>query len=332
MQSRKFPILSEQGAFTQRHVYTYDDIQLVIRYANDRGILVMPEIESAGHMTRGYEALEPKILSDCYKEGKFVKTGPLNPTLNHTYDFMEALLDEVHDYFHLDGAGSMLHLGGDEALLWCWESNPQIKAWMNQNGIKNARELQAMYFRKLFARLQPIMPQTMFVNWEEVYTDSPDQIPKNSIVHIWKKEGWEALLPNVTRDGFKVILSGPYYLNYISYGNAEVAGYYQEPLSQYPELESSVLGLQVCMWSEYVDATNFIARSWPRASLVAERMWSPKEVNDWYGEAQYRVHEMKCKMIRRGIDAQPLENGANMTTYSITWCDDEWNPRYVPLL
>eukprot|EP00461_Guttulinopsis_vulgaris_P002336 UN02337 len=85
------------------------------------------------------------------------------------------------------------------------------------------------------------------------------------------------------------------------------------------------------MWSEYVDATNFIARSWPRASAVGERMWSPKGTND-IETAQYRLHELKCKLIRRNIDAQPIENGANYTTWSMTYCDDEYNPRYSPFL
>ena len=59
-------------------------------------------------------------------------------------------------------------------------------------------------------------------------------------------------------------------------------------------------GLEVCMWSEYVDATNFISRIWPRAAAVAERAWSAKDVTD-VNDARERLHEFRCKLLQRGI-------------------------------
>ena len=59
-------------------------------------------------------------------------------------------------------------------------------------------------------------------------------------------------------------------------------------------------GLEVCMWSEFVDATNFISRIWPRAAAVAERAWSPKDVRD-VDDARVRIHEFRCKLLTRGI-------------------------------
>jgi hexosaminidase len=82
------------------------------------------------------------------------------------------------------------------------------------------------------------------------------------------------------------------------------------------------------MWSEYVDATNFISRSWPRASAVAERAWSAKDVTD-IGDAAVRLHELRCKLIARGIDAEPIINGGRPQGGATQYCDGEWDPHYT---
>lgn len=58
------------------------------------------------------------------------------------------------------------------------------------------------------------------------------------------------------------------------------------------------------MWDEVVDDTNIIQRIFPRASAAAERLWSPKTVDD-LGDAVTRLEEHTCRMKKRGIAAQP---------------------------
>ena len=51
------------------------------------------------------------------------------------------------------------------------------------------------------------------------------------------------------------------------------------------------------MWAEYVDATNFLSRMWPRAGAPAERLWSDKSVTD-VDDADTRLNNMRCRLIR----------------------------------
>lgn len=59
------------------------------------------------------------------------------------------------------------------------------------------------------------------------------------------------------------------------------------------------------MWGEYVDATNLTPRLWPRASAVAERLWSNQTVTD-IGDAYNRLSAHRCRLVERGIAAEPL--------------------------
>nr|XP_050036110.1 beta-hexosaminidase subunit beta-like [Dermacentor andersoni] len=66
-----------------------------------------------------------------------------------------------------------------------------------------------------------------------------------------------------------------------------------------------VVGGEVGVWDDSVDRTNLIASTWPAASLAAERLWSPKDLTD-LNTAMTRLQEHRCRMLRRGLEVQPL--------------------------
>merc|ERR1712072_662221 len=107
-------------------------------------------------------------------------------------------------------------------------------------------------------------------------------------------------MAKVTSGGFHTVLSAPFYLNYISYGDDWKKYYMTEP-SNFTGGDAAtekglVGGVEACFWSEFIDATNFISRAWPRTMAVGERGWSAKETRDT-DDALARFHEWRCKII-----------------------------------
>lgn len=328
-ESSTFPEMAQQGAFSPRHTYSHKDIADVQRYARFRGIRVIPEFDVPGHVTNGYLALKPQIVTTCYDVPRY-PTGPLNPTINATYEFLDKFYDELKTVWD----DKYFHIGGDEVVKRCWMSNPQIKQWMTEHPeIADYHELQNYFTRKLLAMLK--QKELQYICWQEVFDSGADLLP-DTLVEVWIPEKWQETMERVTAKGYKTVLAGPYYLNLISYG-LDWHNYWRAEPTNYTggveaEKHGLIAGVEVAMWSEYVDATNFVARSWPRAAAVGERGWSPKNVTD-IEDASRRLHEFRCKLLKRNINAQPITNGANQTSPVLFkhHCEEEWEPHYDPV-
>nr|XP_003229352.1 PREDICTED: beta-hexosaminidase subunit alpha isoform X1 [Anolis carolinensis] len=313
-ESLAFPDLSRKGAYDPAtHVYTTSDVKTVLEHARLRGIRVIPEFDTPGH-TQSWGRGIPGLLTPCYAGQKPSGTyGPVNPILNATYDIMTKFFDEVSLVF----PDFYIHLGGDEVDFTCWKSNPDIKKFMQEMGFgTNFTMLESFYIQRLLDIVS--FYSKGYVVWQEVF-DNQVKVKPDTVIHVWKQN--DGTYPDetarVTKAGYRALLSAPWYLNIISYGQDWVKIYEVEPLAfeGSPEQKKLVIGGEACMWGEYVDVTNLTPRLWPRAGAVAERLWSNQTVRN-VEDAYARLADFRCLLLRRGIRAEPLFTG---------YCDHEFS-------
>uniref|UniRef100_A0A671V8D4 Beta-hexosaminidase n=1 Tax=Sparus aurata TaxID=8175 RepID=A0A671V8D4_SPAAU len=276
-QSSTFPDLSSKGAFhPMTHIYTQSDVRRVISYARLWGIRVLPEFDSPGHTTSWGKG-QPGLLTPCYKGGTPSGTfGPVNPALPSTYRFMARLFKEVSSVF----PDSYVHLGGDEVDFHCCIVN--ITSALNKTSIV----------------------------WQDVF-DYHERRTSLSVVEVWRAGCYLCEVRRVVKAGLRVILASPWYLDQPGPTHNWARYYTVWPLAfkGSEEQKKLVIGGEVCMWGEYVDATNLTPRLWPRASAVAERLWSDEKQTSSVDKAFPRLQDFRCKLLRRGIQAEPLYVG-----------------------
>jgi hexosaminidase len=163
--STVLPDLSTKGAWDPTHIYTPAQVQQVIAYGFARGIRVVPEFDTPGHTT-SWGLGQSDLLTPCYDPatGKPTgKVGPINPVPQTTYDFLKTFFSEVATVF----PDHYLHLGGDEVSFACWQSNPDIVAFMKDKGWTDYAQLESFYEQKLLDIVSDLGKG--YVVWQEVF-------------------------------------------------------------------------------------------------------------------------------------------------------------------
>lgn len=280
IQIKKHPKLTElasDGLF-----YTQEEIKSIVKYADERGILVVPEIDVPGHASAILTAY-PEIGSKMDAVSPYTierNAGIFNPTLDpsnpKTYQLLSEIFDEVCPLF----PGAYFHIGGDENEGKDWDSNPKIQEFKKKNKLVTNHDLQTYFTMKLVPMLKKHGKQLM--GWEEIMTK---EMSKNAIIHSWKgpNEGLPVgqSVANAAKNGYKTVLSNGYYLDLMQSVNDH---YLNDPIPQNSTLsveeKARILGGEATMWTELVSPLTLDSRIWPRTAAIAERLWSSQAVVD----------------------------------------------------
>jgi hexosaminidase len=291
VESRKYPRLHEMGS--NGDYYTQAQVREIDEYARERGIRVVPEFDMPGHTTAWFAGY-PELASAPGPYAIETKFGVLDPAMDPTreevYEFLDGFIGEMAQLF----PDPYFHIGGDEVNGRQWRQSQSIQAFMKTRGFADAHALQADFNRRLLEILGKY--RKIMIGWDEIL--GPD-LPKDAVIQSWR--GQKSLAQAAT-EGRRAILSAGYYLDYLRPASYH---YSVDPLgaeaSQLtPQQASLVLGGEACMWAELVNAETVDSRVWPRAAVIAERLWSPKDLTDV--ESMYdRVAEVSRQLEWTGV-------------------------------
>jgi hexosaminidase len=269
VESKRYPKLQQMGS--DGLYYTQAEIRDLIAYAGDRGIRIMPEFDMPAHSLSWFVGY-PELASNpgTYKIDPGTPYTVMDPTKEGTYKFLEKFIGEMAKLF----PDPYFHIGGDEVDGKPWNDNPKIQEFMHSHGIKSNQDLQAYFNQKLGKILSK--HHKIMVGWDEILR--PD-LPKTIVIQSWR--GQESLA-NAAQQGYGGILSFGYYLDLMwpasrHYGVDPMA---EKAAALGSEEKNRILGGEACMWGEWISPENIDSRIWPRTAAIAERLWSPQNVQD----------------------------------------------------
>ncbi len=221
--------------------YTRADFIQILKYARERHIKVIPEVETPGHaraaiksMDARYERLmkegktteaQKYLLRDLndkseYRSVQYFNDNVINVALPSTYNFLEKVTDELLAMYKEAGAPiQTIHFGGDEVPNGVWEKSPEVQKLMTQNPeVKNVDDLWYYFFGKVSKMLEK---RNLYLSgWEEIglskvrtngrlsYVANPTFVKKNFHVDVWNNVGANLDLPyRMANAGYKVVLT-----------------------------------------------------------------------------------------------------------------------------
>lgn len=288
---RKYVQEGTEGAYGG--YYTKAQLRELVEYARQRHIEVIPEIEMPGHseeVLAAYPELSCKGVP--YSQGEFCVGN------EDVFRFLETVLDEVMEVF----PSEMIHIGGDEANKAHWKECPRCAQRMQEEGLKDADELQSYLIRRISKFVES--RGRRIVGWDEILDGG---LAQGATVMSWRGEegGIEAMSM-----GHDVIMTpGRYcYLDHTQdapFKEPESIGgylpldsvYVYDPASRTMGLDGCLLGIQGNLWSEYIVTDSHAEYMyWPRALAIAETGWSQparKDLEDFRRRAQGAVERLR---------------------------------------
>ena len=319
---KKYPKLTELGAWRTEFdgsvhggFYTQDQIREVVKYAADRFITVVPEIEMPGHSAAAIKAY-PELCCTKQQMNDFYTWGSPDIVLcagqDFTYEFLENVIAEVVELF----PSEYIHIGGDECQKTKWKKCPVCQARIKSEGLKADSEFTAEEKLQSYAirRMEKILAKygRKLIGWDEILEGG---LSDGAAVMSWRGEsgGIKAAATN-----HNVVMTpskaGMYFDHYqgdakiepVTIGNLNTLEkvYNYDPVPPVLAKQgkgSYVKGVQCNNWSEYMyDEAKREYMLFPRAFALAEIAWTPLERKD-FANFLVRMDEACQRLDKAGV-------------------------------
>lgn len=281
-----------QGGF-----YTQNDIRELVRYAAQRHITLIPEIEMPAHSEEVLAAYpELSCPGEPYKSADFCVGN------EKTFAFLEEVLTEVMALF----PSEYIHVGGDEASKAAWKTCSKCAQRMKDEDLKDVNELQSYLIHRIEVFLNS--KGRKLLGWDEIMEGG---LAPNATVMSWRGEQGGI---NAVKAGHRAIMTpGSHcYIDFYQdapYSQPEAIGGYT-PLSKVysynpvpAELTADeaklIYGVQANQWAEYIEKDeHYEYMMYPRLLALAEVGWSDparKSYDDFHPRALKAVEWLQSK-------------------------------------
>ncbi len=311
LEIKKYPKLTEVGAWrvdrpemvparlnarspeekaTYGGFYTQKQMRELVKYAAERHVNLIPEIELPAHAAAAI-ASYPELTCPV-DSGKFIGVFPgiggkdANIIMcggnDKVIEFYNNVFDEVIDIF----PSKHIHLGGDEAAKDRWKVCALCQERIKKLGLKDEEELQAWLMNTISDHI--MQKGRVPMGWDEATYGKPN---KEMVIYGWQgfgqtavndaRESGRKFIMTPARKFYLIRYQGPQWFEPFTYfGNVTLSDIYNyEPVEAdwTPALEEQLMGLQGSLWCEFCGSDEDVEyQLFPRMLAVAERAWAPK--------------------------------------------------------
>jgi len=311
-----YPNLTNQGAFRGYNekippfygtgynksggYYSRSEIEELTKYANQRNIEIMPEIDLPAHSWTLLEIMpelrdtSSNIISEDV--GNY-PNNTINPAVEDTQFFLKNILAELSEIFSFN----IIHVVVDERPKESWEGSPKVIKYMQDNNISSFDELQDVYMNNIISILKKSNKLT--AAWNEAalppHNDigsagSSGKVDKSCIIFAWEhedvglmsaKKGFKTVLCPGHKTYFDMAHNNSTYERGICWASTiEVKEVFEwKPLQSYNSDEIiNILGIQGQLWSETITNEDYFDEMInPRLAALAEIAWCSKAKRSW---------------------------------------------------
>jgi hexosaminidase len=252
--------------------YTHDEVRQVVRYAAERHITVVPEIDMPGHSTPALIAYPDLDCPVPHTMGEFDHWEYCVGN-EKTYAFLEEVLSQVIELF----PSTYIHIGGDECPKEHWAKCPVCQAKKKAEHLANDEELQSYFVKRIEAFLNA--RGRRLIGWDEILEGG---LAPNAAVMAWRGTAGGIAAAKAGHD----VVMAPTTHTYFDYPETttpleKVYSFEPIPEGLTAGQAAHILGAQAQMWTDGHPTEREIENLvYPRACALTEVVWSPAGPRD----------------------------------------------------